>query len=123
MMRLFVITLCVMLPQFILAQGTYEQTISYATQNYPAKAIENIQGEHVVVGSMSTATNGIDIYLHTLDDEGNTLSVKTFGTSNDEYAKSFIQLPDSGYAITGYIQSGAISTRDGFLLRIDKNGT
>ena len=79
-------------------------------------------GNYVLAGSYTIAYNFRDVCLLKFDDNGDTLWLKTYGTSNFEYGYSVIQTSDGGYAITGYRNISGTGNYYIYILRTDSNG-
>jgi hypothetical protein len=76
---------------------------------------------YIVAGS--TSSNGIsDGHLVRVDSLGLVMWTKYFAGNNVDVLRSLKQLPDSGYIIAGYSNSGGHGGYDGWVLRTDENG-
>lgn len=69
----------------------------------------------------SSADYGIDAWAGKLDESGNLLWQKTYGSSGGDYGQSIEQASDGGYILSGYTDSiGGPS--DLFVVKLDSNG-
>ncbi|MFM9983611.1 MAG: T9SS type A sorting domain-containing protein [Flavobacteriales bacterium] len=83
-------------------------------------ALEN--NEFVILGTTySFGAGGSDYYLIKTDAEGNLIWSKTFGTSNDETAKSIRRTADGGFIISGDRDNG-IYEQNLFIVKTDAEG-
>ena len=57
-----------------------------------------------------------------IDKNGNKLWDKTFGGKGTEEANSIIQTKDSNFIVVGYTDSKGAGHKDGWIIKIDKNG-
>lgn len=80
-----------------------------------------LRNGYVAVGSSST--NGVtDGYMIRTDTMGMLLWTKYFSGNNVDVFRSIRILPDSGFIVAGYSNSGGHGGYDGWLVRTDKNG-
>lgn len=78
---------------------------------------------YIVAGSTSSYGAGnTDLYLVKVDSMGFPLWEKTFGGFGNDVGKAVVQLPDSGYVVTGFTNSFGAGGYDVYLVRTDKNG-
>lgn len=85
-------------------------------------ATEN-SGGYLLVGSTDN-TNGNgedDIYLIKIDDSGNQLWAKPYGTAGDDIGRSAVETTD-GYLIIGTATNPDNNSKDIYLLKVDFNG-
>lgn len=76
---------------------------------------------YIVAGS--TASAGVsDGYVVRTDSLGLIMWSKYYAGNNVDVLRSICQLPDSGYIMAGYSNSGGNGGYDGWVLRTDKNG-
>lgn len=80
-------------------------------------------GGYIVVGSTrSFGSGGSDIWLLKLNAQGDTAWTRTFGGTYDDEGQDVAETADSGYIITGFIES-SFGIRKLCLIKTDKNGT
>ena len=93
--------------------------------------IQTTDGGYVVAGSTgSKGAGSADVWIITLDIEGNILWDKTYGGDSDDYAEAIIQTTDGGYAVAVNTEDcyakgvKGISVSDGYprLLKLDSQG-
>lgn len=79
-------------------------------------------GGYLIVGSTTSLGNGQrDVFLVKIDEQGNQVWSKAYGTSGDDDGRSVLELSD-GYLVTGIAFNPANNTKDGYLLKVDFNG-
>ena len=97
--------------------GGYGHDIGYGV-------IQTLNGQYAVTGSTGSFGNGnTDVYLALVDSMGWVRWEKSYGGFNNDIGRSIIQLPDSGFVITGYTNSFGNGGYDVLVVRTDKNGT
>lgn len=85
---------------------------------------QTLDGGYIVTGSTSSFGHGnTDLYLFKMDSMGQKKFETSFGGYSNETGQSVVQLPDSGYIVTGYTSSTGFGGYDVFLVRADKNGS
>jgi hypothetical protein len=79
--------------------------------------------QYIVVGSTSSfkQTNS-DVYLIKVDSMGFSLWQKSYGGNGNDIGKSIVELPDSGFVMTGFSDSNVNNGFDCYTIRTDKNG-
>ncbi len=79
------------------------------------------EGGYIITGTTASFGDGSnDAYLLRVDDNGQVLWFKTYGSKFYEMASCVTRADDGGFAVTGFnINSGAV---DGFCVKTDKNG-
>jgi hypothetical protein len=105
--------------------GNFKWSYNYGGQ-------ESDWGESVVVTNDSSyaiggytnsyGAGGFDFYLIRTNNVGEPLWEKTYGGSDWDRAHSLIQLPDSGFVLTGETHSFGNGNSDAYIIRTDKNG-
>lgn len=81
-----------------------------------------VSGGYLIVGSTSSLGNGQrDVFLVKVDDQGNQIWAKAYGTSGNDDGKSVVEVAD-GYLVAGSAFNAANGTTDGYLLKVDFNG-
>lgn len=79
--------------------------------------------QYIVAGSTSSYGAGnSDVYLVKVDSMGVPIWAKYFGGFNNDVGKSVIQLPDSGYVVTGFTSSFGAGGYDIYIVKTDKFG-
>jgi len=80
-------------------------------------------GEYIVAGySESFGAGGKDFCLLKLDDKGNKIWGKTYGSKDDEVAYSIEEAVDEGYIVVGYKASFWTGKSDVYVIKLDKDG-
>jgi hypothetical protein len=86
------------------AQGDALWTCTYGGIDFDeaCSAISLINGEYLLAGRTSSfGPSGSNMYLIRINDLGNLLETKTYGTSNSDWANSIIPSGDGGYLLAG----------------------
>ncbi|MFC2087770.1 hypothetical protein ACFLSA_06390 [Bacteroidota bacterium] len=78
-------------------------------------------GDYLVLGTITTATNGMDIILFKTDKFGNKLWARTYGYEEDEDAAN-LQLLNSGELLIFGTSSSDSTNKDFFLIITDSEG-
>ncbi len=85
--------------------------------------IQTLNGQYAVTGSTGSFGMGnTDAYLAFVDSMGWVRWEKSYGGFNNDIGRSIIQLPDSGFVITGYTNSFGNGGYDVLVVRTDKVG-
>lgn len=63
-----------------------------------------------------------DVWVVKMDEDGNVVWEKTFGSDGDDVANCVIETSDHGYAIVGGTEANADFRTDFWLLKLDENG-
>ena len=77
-------------------------------------------GGYIVAGFTGISDPLFDFWLLRIDDNGDTLWTKIFGTTLVEWCNSVCVTPDSGYILAGY--TGYFGNYNVYLVKTDKNG-
>ena len=86
--------------------------------------LQTIEGGYTLVGSTGSYGQGEeDIWLISLNKEGNMLWNATYGGPMEDVALSFIQTTDEAFTIIGYTESFGAGRQDIWVIRADKRGT
>ncbi len=98
----------------------WSKTIGGAGDDEGNKIIEDSEGNLLIVGN-THSFNGddSDIYLVKTDDSGNLLWERSYGSSDDEYAVSFLLTPENEIVIAG---NSGYWDNDIILLKVNDNG-
>ncbi len=79
-------------------------------------------GGHLIVGWTDSFGNGQnDVFLVKVDNQGNQVWAKPFGTTGNDFGRGALEMPD-GYLITGSAFNPANNTTDLYLLKVDFDG-
>ena len=82
------------------------------------------EGGYVIAAyTRSYGAGSADAWLIKTDADGDTMWTKTFGGSNDDFARSVRQTMDGGYVITGSTLSYGAGELDVYLIKTDASGT
>lgn len=102
----------------------FSKILSFGTgQNTPKFCDKTLDGNYILLGYTTVIGNGLqDIYLMKLNDQGDTLWTKTYGSSSGDIGNCVKQTADSGYIITGYTGGFNASIVDAYTIKTDKNG-
>lgn len=77
---------------------------------------------YLIVGSTTSLGNGQrDFFLVKIDDQGNQVWNKAYGTAGDDDGRSVVEVSD-GYLVAGTAFNPANGNKDGYLLKIDFSG-
>ncbi|WP_461867211.1 NHL repeat-containing protein [Thermococcus sp.] len=80
-------------------------------------------GDIIVVGyTNNTKTNGYDVWVLRLDENGNIKWQKTFGGDGDDKAHAVALTPNGDIIVAGYTNSFGAGGYDGWILRLDGEG-
>ena len=83
----------------------------------------NIDQGYTMTARLSVYQWGDQIYLMKLDQTGDTIWTKTYGTPNQDYGQSVIQTSDQGYMIAGRTYASyTLESGDAWALKTDLNG-
>jgi len=79
---------------------------------------------YVVAGyTNSFGSGGYDYYVRKMDKDGDAVWSYTYGTTDDDVARSIVRTSDNGFAILGYTQNDMYDNfTDMWLVKIDANG-
>ena len=74
-------------------------------------------------GTASFGSGKLDAYAVRTSSNGDTLWTNTFGGAEDDFANAIIQTLDTGYAFIGTTESYGAGAKDGYFLKMNKNGS
>jgi len=81
--------------------------------------IQTKDGGYVVAGyTESRGTGRADAWVIKLDENGNKAWDKTFGSWDDDFAESIIQVKDGGYVVAGYTRSKGAGKADVWVIKL-----
>ena len=84
----------------------WEKTYGGDCTDWAFSVIETSDGAYLMAGyTKSFGAGGRDVYLVTVDKDGNKIWEKTYGGSDDEVAFSVIETSDGAYLIAGFTES------------------
>lgn len=108
--------------QLLFAQSTFEKRYGTAYNDDAVGCVEVFGVGYAVVGTKGTSIGDSDIFLLMLDENGDSLWMKTYGGSGNDVATSIIQTTDGGFAISGYTNSYGSGGDDAYLIKTDASG-
>jgi hypothetical protein len=81
-------------------------------------------GGYILAGFTESWGKGSrDVYLVKVSTVGNVIWERTYGGSEEDWAKRIIENPDGGYVVSGTARSFRGSdSKDAYLLKVDENG-
>jgi hypothetical protein len=102
----------------------WSKTCGASANEIPNFAAETFDHKIVFAGSTDASAVGgsSDVLVFKTDSVANFLWAKSFGGVNNENAVKIIELPDSGYAITGTTESYGSGASDIFFIKMNENG-
>lgn len=89
------------------------------------KSIEyTSDGGYLLVGSTYSfgTSNSLDGWLIKIDENGNELWNKTYGTKNKEHLWEVQKTSDEGYVMIGYVHNTTTQRRDAWVVKTDEDG-
>jgi hypothetical protein len=101
----------------------------FVHRKYSSDLIQDIDGNYILLGSTETNSQNWDLLITKLNNQGETLWSKTYGSNVSDRGVSMIQKQDStGYILCGYVGeiSGDVSSgyggKDIWVVEINNNG-
>ena len=89
---------------------------------FNASEIKTFDNGYIIVGYSDNHGFGAkDIFLTKLDQLGDTVWSKLYGTVQDEIGHTVVQTSDGGYAISGYTKDAGAGIEDMFLMKTDEH--
>ena len=114
-------------------EEVWEKYFSGQNHDYLSASVATQEGGFLLAGTSYSgkgldkkedSKGGSDIWLIRINEFGDELWQKTFGTSSDEEARSVIQTTDLGFFVAGNVQNSAkgYGSKDVLIVKLDKNG-
>jgi len=103
------------------SQNPWERTYGGEQDDAGFYFIESNDSNYVIVGNTYSFENGSDIYVLKINENGDTLWAKTYGTENNEFSFS-IKKQNGNYLIVGNTETDDSSESDIYIIKIDENG-
>ena len=101
----------------------------YPHRIYSADLIQDTDGNYILFGSTETDIQGWDLLITKLNNQGETLWSRTYGSNGTDRGASIIQKQDSsGYILCGYVSetsedvSSGYGGKDIWVIEINNNG-
>jgi len=101
----------------------------YVHRIYSSDLIQDIDGNYILFGSTETDIQGWDLLITKLNNQGETLWSRTYGSNGSDRGASIIQKQDSsGYILCGYVSetsedvSSGYGGKDIWVIEINNNG-
>ena len=102
----------------------WQKTIGGSDWDFANTMDTTVDGGFIIAGTTYSYGHGnADGFVIKTDANGDTTWTKTFGGLKDDEFKSVIQTSDGNYALTGYTKSFGDSLGDGWIVKIDQNGS
>jgi len=104
-----------------LGDTLWTKTFGGSDDDYSA-AVELVDESGFIVLGMTNSygAGGYDVWLIRIDNTGDTLWTRTYGTSGWDECYSLSKTPDGGYVMAGY--SGPVFSAEGYILKVDSAG-
>jgi len=101
----------------------WTKTYGGTNMDYGRSVQITFDGGYIIAGGTSSFGAGkVDAYVVRTDVNGDTLWTNTFGGSEDDFANAIIQSLDTGFAFIGTTESFGYGAKDGYFLKMTKNG-
>jgi hypothetical protein len=101
----------------------WQKAHGYKGYDYGNEIIQTNDGLFAITGFKNDTLTGIDhLYLLKLKSNGDTLWTKKYTGTTISDGSGIIQMPDSGFIISGSVSGIGNGASDVYLLRVDKNG-
>ncbi|MCL6583123.1 MAG: hypothetical protein K6U11_05725 [bacterium] len=100
----------------------WERSFGRSDDEEAASVQEIVGGGYILAGyTLSSGTGGRDFYIVKLADSGSIVWEQTFGSAEDEEARSIAQTLDGGYIVAG-TRFTAGGNGDFYLIKLESNG-
>ncbi|MEO8085629.1 MAG: T9SS type A sorting domain-containing protein [Bacteroidota bacterium] len=83
---------------------------------------QTLDGGYIILAEVNSAIGNRDLALIKTNAVGDTMWIRTYGGSNDEYGYCVKQTTDSGFAILGVTESFGSGFTDIYFVKTDSNG-
>ncbi|UCA61239.1 T9SS type A sorting domain-containing protein [Chryseobacterium rhizoplanae] len=114
-------------------EEVWEKYFSGNNHDYLSSTVSTQEGGFLISGTSFSgkgldkkeeSKGGSDIWLIRINEFGDELWQKTFGTSSNEEARAVIQSTDLGFFVAGNVQnsSNGYGSKDVWIVRLDKDG-
>ena len=101
----------------------WTRTYGGSGHDYARSVQQTDDGGYIIAGyGTSFGAGGYDFYLVKTDDSGDTLWIRTYGGSSDDFGYCVQQITDGGYIITGSTSSFGAGGDDIYLVKTDADG-
>ncbi len=129
-MKRIVLLLLLLAPVSSIAQSKFQKAIDrdFGTNNSIGEYGHDIQqttdGGYIVSGYSDNYGIGThDVFLVRLDQYGDTVWSRLYGTVQEEHGQKVVQTSDGGFAVAGYTTGAGAGQKDIFLMKTDLNGS
>ncbi len=131
MKKIIILLLFALISNAILAQITFEKSISYKSGKLKGSPVscevtdikQTSDNGYIILGEMTDSLYTFaDILLIKTDVNGDTLWLKTYGGNNLDTAHSVEQTADGGYFVTGSTKSFGAGNYDVYVIKTDSLG-
>ena len=120
---IFLMCLFVFAEKEVLPILTWDRTYGGSGRDAAWSLIQTTDGGYAVAGdTRSKGAGGVDFWVIKLDEQGNRVWDRIYGGSDDDWAYSFIQTTDGGYAVAGHTKSYGAGDGDFWVIKLDKKG-
>lgn len=93
------------------------------SQEYGMKVVQSTDSTYAIGGYVKSVGAGAsDMFLCSMDDQGDTLWTRTYGFSSQDYAQNMIQTADKGFVLIGSTRDLNTSDDNIYLVKTDEEG-